>query len=111
MGLLMGGAVDLAAVYKDLHANPELGFRETRTAGLVAAQLSAPGFEVAVGVGGPGVVRLLRNGAGPVVLLRADMDALPVEEKTGLAYASVARAVPGGGAEAPGGALSRQGAP
>src|SRR4051812_39392305 len=101
MGLLMAGAVHLAAVYKDLHANPELGFRETRTAGLVAAQLSASGFEVTVGVGGTGVVGLLRNGAGPVVLLRADMDALPVEEKTGLAYASVARAVTDGGTEVP----------
>src|SRR3954471_18335230 len=59
MGLLMGGAVDLAAVYKDLHANPELGFRETRTAALVSAQLSASGFEVTTGVGGTGVVGLL----------------------------------------------------
>src|SRR4051794_35092150 len=88
MVLTLDAAVDLAAVYKDLHAHPELGFHETRTAALVAAQLSASAFEVTTGVGGTGVVGLLRNGEGPVVLLRADMDALPVEEKTGLPYAS-----------------------
>jgi metal-dependent amidase/aminoacylase/carboxypeptidase family protein len=80
----MDDGVDLAAVYTDLHANPELGFQETRTAALVAAQLSASGFDVTTGVGGTGVVGLLRNGDGPLVLLRADMEALPVEEKTGL---------------------------
>ena len=101
MGLTMSDAVDLAAVYKDLHANPELGFHETRTAALVAAQLSASGFEVTTGIGGTGVVGLLRNGEGPLVLLRADMDALPVEEKTGLPYASVARAVTDSGVDAP----------
>src|SRR4051794_41537770 len=93
MGLVMDDAVDLAAVYTDLHANPELGFHETRTAALVAAQLSASGFDVTTGVGGTGVVGLLRNGAGPLVLLRADMDALAVEEKTRLPYATVARAI------------------
>ena len=93
-------AVDLAAVYKDLHANPELGFHETRTAALVAGQLSGSGFEVTTGVGGTGVVGLLSNGDGPLVLLRADMDALPVEEKTGLPYASVARAITTSGTEA-----------
>src|SRR4051812_23024330 len=101
MGFVMGDSVNLAVVYKDLHANPELGFRETRTAGVVAAQLSASGFEVTTGVGGTGVVGVLRNGAGPVVLLRADMDALPVEEKTGLPYASVARATTDRGIDVP----------
>src|SRR5688500_5610070 len=101
MVLLTDGAVDLAAVYKDLHAHPELGFRETRTATVVAAQLAASGFEVTTRVGVTGVVGLLRNGDGPLVLLRADMDALPVEEKTGLSYASVARTLTDAGAEVP----------
>jgi amidohydrolase len=98
---MTGDAVDLAAVYTDLHANPELGFHETRTAAVVAAKLAASGFEVTTGVGGTGVVGLLRNGDGPLVLLRADMDALPVEEKTGLPYASVTRAVTDSGMEVP----------
>ena len=98
---MMDDPVDLAAVYKDLHANPELGFHETRTSALVAEHLSASGFDVTTGVGGTGVVGLLRNGDGPIVLLRADMDALPVEEKTGLPYASVARAITDGGVDAP----------
>jgi amidohydrolase len=98
---MMDEAVDLAAVYTDLHANPELGFHEARTAALVAAQLSASGFDVTTGVGGTGVVGLLRNGDGPRVLLRADMDALPVEEKTGLPYASVSRAITDSGMDVP----------
>jgi hippurate hydrolase len=102
MGLMLDdAAVDLAAVYKDLHANPELGFHENRTAAFAAAQLSALGFEVTTGVGGTGVVGLLRNGEGPLVLLRADMDGLPVEEKTGLPYASVARAITDSGSDTP----------
>src|SRR4051794_38469770 len=101
MGPLMGGALDLPAVYTDLHANPELGFHETRTAALVSAQLSASGFYVTTGVGRTGVVGVLRNGDGPLVLVRADMDALPVEEKTGLPYASVRRALTDTGTEVP----------
>jgi amidohydrolase len=101
MVLMKDDALDLAAVYTDLHANPELGFHETRTSALVAAQLSESGFEVTTGVGGTGVVGLLRNGDGPLVLLRADMDALPVEEKTGLPYASVARAIADSGMDVP----------
>src|SRR3954451_1022243 len=101
MRLMMDGAVDLAAVYMDLHANPELGFQETRTAAVVAAQLSASGFDVTTGVGGTGVVGLLRSGDGPIVLLRADMDALPVEERTGLPYASVTRAITDSGMDVP----------
>ena len=79
---------DLASVYRDLHAHPELGFAERRTAGIVADWLSRLGFEVTTGVGGTGVVGMLRNGDGPTALLRADMDGLPVTEATGLPYAS-----------------------
>ncbi len=82
---------DWSEVYQDLHRNPELSFQETRTAGIVAERLTAMGFDVTSGVGQTGVVGVLRNGDGPVVLVRADMDALPVEEKTGLPYASTAR--------------------
>ena len=75
-------------LYKDLHSHPELSHQEHRTAGLVAERLTSAGFEVTTGVGGTGVVGVLRNGDGPGVLLRADMDALPVTEDTGLPYAS-----------------------
>ncbi|MGW4801093.1 M20/M25/M40 family metallo-hydrolase, partial [Nonomuraea sp. NPDC004297] len=81
---------DLADLYRDLHRHPELPFREKRTAGLAAARLRAAGFEVRTEVGGTGVVGVLRNGDGPTVVLRADMDALPVSEATGLPYASTA---------------------
>ena len=77
-----------ADVYRDIHANPELGFAETRTAGIVESHLVRMGFEVSTGVGSTGVVALIRNGPGPTVLVRADMDALPVLEATGLPYAS-----------------------
>ncbi len=79
---------DLEALYKDIHAHPELSMQETRTAGIAAERLRAAGYEVTTGVGGTGVVCLLRNGDGPTVMLRADMDALPIAEDTGLAYAS-----------------------
>ncbi|MGO4741532.1 M20 family metallopeptidase [Bosea sp. 2KB_26] len=79
---------DIEALYKDVHAHPELSMREMRTAGLAAGKLRKAGFEVTTGVGKTGVVGLLRNGEGPTVMLRADMDALPIEENTGLAYAS-----------------------
>ena len=78
----------LEALYKDVHSHPELSMQETRTAGLAADRLRAAGYEVTAGVGKTGVVGLLRNGEGPTVMLRADMDALPVEEATGLPYAS-----------------------
>jgi amidohydrolase len=77
-----------ADVYRDIHANPELGFAETRTANIAGSHLVSMGFEVTTGVGGTGVVGLVRNGPGPTVLVRADMDALPVLEATGLPYAS-----------------------
>lgn len=79
---------DLAALYKDVHSHPELSMQETRTAKLAADRLRAAGYDVTTGIGKTGVVGLLRNGDGPTVMLRADMDALPVEEATGLPYAS-----------------------
>src|ERR1700742_235865 len=79
---------ELEAVYRDLHANPELSMQEHRTAGIAAAWLERFGYEVTTGIGGTGVGGVLSNGEGATVLLRADMDALPVEEATGLAYAS-----------------------
>ena len=72
-----------AELYRDLHRNPELGFQETRTAGIVAERLAASGTTSPTGVGGTGVVGVLRNGDGPTVLLRADMDALPVRRRPG----------------------------
>ncbi|MFF1376057.1 amidohydrolase [Streptomyces sp. NPDC058308] len=79
---------DLADLYRDLHAHPELSFEEHRTAAEVARRATSYGYEVTTGVGRTGVVAVLDNGAGPAVLLRADMDALPVTERTGLPYAS-----------------------
>src|SRR5947199_4584928 len=79
---------DLESVYKELHVHPELSMQEIRTAGIAADRLRAAGYEVTSGVGKTGVVGLLRNGEGPTVMLRADMDALPVQEATGLPYAS-----------------------
>ncbi|HTI95959.1 MAG TPA: M20 family metallopeptidase [Rudaea sp.] len=79
---------DLESLYTDIHAHPELSMQETRTAGLAAERLRAAGYEVTTGVGKTGVVGLLRNGDGPTVMLRADMDALPVEEASGVPYAS-----------------------
>jgi hippurate hydrolase len=79
---------DVEALYQDVHRHPELSMQEERTAGLAAERLRKAGFEVTTGVGKTGVVGLLRNGDGPTVMLRADMDALPVQEQTGLDYAS-----------------------
>src|SRR5690349_2334510 len=83
---------DLEALYRDVHAHPELSMQETRTAGLAAERLRAAGYQVTEGIGKTGVVGLLRNGDGPTVMLRADMDALPIEEATGLPYASRVKA-------------------
>ena len=80
-------------VYRDIHAHPELSFQETRTAALVASKLNDFGYDVSEKIGRTGVVGILRNGAGPTVLARADMDALPVKENTGLPYASTVTAV------------------
>jgi hippurate hydrolase len=79
---------DLENVYKDIHSHPELSMQENRTSSLAADHLRKAGYEVTTGVGKTGVVGLLRNGDGPTVMLRADMDALPVKEATGLPYAS-----------------------
>ena len=84
--------MDLEALYRDLHAHPELSFEEHRTAGIVAEQLTALGLEVHSGIARTGVAGVLRNGEGPTVLLRADMDGLPVLEQTGLPWASTATA-------------------
>lgn len=82
----------LDTIYKDLHAHPEIAFQETRTAGKLAAEMRKLGFTVTEKVGKTGIVAVLKNGAGPTVLVRTDMDGLPMEEKTGLPYASRARA-------------------
>jgi hippurate hydrolase len=79
---------EVEAFYLDLHRNPELSLQEQQTAAKLAARMKALGYDVTTGVGGTGVVAVLRNGQGPTVLLRTDMDALPVDEKTGLPYAS-----------------------
>ncbi|HEX6573533.1 MAG TPA: amidohydrolase, partial [Gemmatimonadaceae bacterium] len=79
------------SLYRDLHQSPELSGRETQTAAKLAAELKQLGFEVTSGVGGTGIVGVLKNGAGPAVMLRTELDALPVEEKTGLPYASRVR--------------------
>ena len=95
-------AADLPALvelYKDLHAHPELSFQEVETAGKLAARARTLGFEVTEGVGKTGVVAVMKNGQGPVVMLRADMDGLPVIEQTGLPFASKVRAVAQNGTE------------
>ncbi|WP_313249526.1 amidohydrolase [Stenotrophomonas acidaminiphila] len=87
----------LVEIYQDLHQHPELSMQEQRTAGIAADHLQRLGYVVTRGVGGTGVVGLLRNGDGPTVMLRADMDALPMAEQTGLPYASTATATDGDG--------------
>ena len=82
---------DLLAIYREFHANPELSMQETRTATRMADEARRLGFQVTTGVGGTGIVAVMRNGDGPTLLLRADMDGLPMEEQTGLAFASRAR--------------------
>jgi amidohydrolase len=107
-GVITGGAVHAAtlppefaaqmdkdyptieALYQDLHRNPELAFNEHQTAKKLAERVKALGFEVTTGVGGTGIVAILKNGPGPVAMLRTELDALPVQEKTGLAFASTA---------------------
>ena len=89
---LPGLLPELEALYTDVHAHPELSMQETRTAGLAAERLRAAGYDVMTAIGKTGVVGLLRNGPGATVMLRADMDALPVEEATELPYASRVRA-------------------
>lgn len=87
----------LEAIYKDIHAHPELGFQEARTADLLAREMRKLGFTVTTGVGKTGIVAIFKNGDGPVVLVRTELDALPMEEKTGLSYASRAQQPSNGG--------------
>jgi hippurate hydrolase len=96
-----GIPAQLAELYRDLHRHPELSFAETRTAGIAAGWLREAGFETTSEVGRTGVVGVLRNGDGPTALLRADMDGLPVLERTDLPYASRAVGVDPDGAEVP----------
>lgn len=84
-------------LYRDLHSHPELSAMETQTAAKLATQLRALGFDVTTGIGGTGVVAILKNGAGPTVMLRTELDALPVAENTGLSFASTVRTKDGTG--------------
>jgi amidohydrolase len=92
---------EVEALYVDLHQNPELSLHEEKTAAKLADRLRKLGYEVTTGVGGTGIVALMKNGAGPVISLRTDMDALPVEEKTGLPYASKVRTKDDAGNDVP----------
>ncbi len=89
------------ALYLDIHQNPELSSHEVQTAAKLAGRLRGLGFEVTEHVGGTGIVAVLKNGAGPTVMLRTELDALPVEEKTGLAYASKVRTKDDAGHDVP----------
>lgn len=82
---------EVEKLYIDLHQHPELGFHEQRTAAELAKRVKALGYEVTTGVGGTGVVAILKNGPGPTVMLRTVLDALPIEEKTGLPFASTVK--------------------
>jgi len=92
---------DAHAFYLDVHQNPELSTHETQTAAKLASRLRSLGYEVTEHVGGTGIVAILKNGPGPTVMLRTELDALPVEEKTGLAYASKVRAKDDAGRDVP----------
>ena len=94
-------AARLTTIFKDIHQHPELGFMEVRTAAIVAKELKALGFEVKTGIGKTGVVGILKNGAGPTVMYRADMDANAVEETSGFDYASKVRVKREDGSESP----------
>lgn len=94
-------SLNLEALYTDLHRHPELSFQETRTAGIIAHELDALGIEYEEGIGRTGIAAVVRSGDGPVVWLRADMDALPVLEQTDLPYASTARGIDPHGVEVP----------
>ena len=85
-----GRLTELLALYEHLHRNPELAFQEFETSKTLAVRLEKLGLRVQSGVGGTGIVAILANGDGPTIMLRADMDALPIREDTGLPYASSA---------------------
>jgi len=92
---------DARALYLGLHQNPELSSHETQTAAKLASRLRAAGYEVTDHIGGTGIVAILKNGAGPTIMLRTELDALPVEEKTGLPYASKVHAQDDSGRDVP----------
>jgi amidohydrolase len=92
---------EMDALYLDLHKTPELSRNEVKTSAKMAERLRKLGFEVTTGIGGTGLVGVIRNGSGPTVMLRTELDALPVEEKTGLPYASKATAVDAAGRTVP----------
>lgn len=87
----------LIAIYRELHANPELSFEEVKSSARLATEARKLGFEVTTNVGGHGVVAVMRNGPGPTLLIRADMDGLPITEQTGLPFASRVKTVGPGG--------------
>jgi len=99
--LVEDDAARLTGIFRDFHQHPELGFQEKRTAAIVARELKALGFEVKEGIGQTGVVGILKNGPGPVVMYRADMDANAVKEETGLLYASKVTVKRDDGSEVP----------
>ena len=92
---------ELEGLYRDLHQHPELAFHEQQTAAALADRLRVLGFDVTTGVGGTGLVAILRNGPGPVVMLRTELDALPIEEKTGLPFASSVKSLNSEGKSVP----------
>src|SRR5213075_1410770 len=96
---IRGDMPQLMTLYRDLHANPELSMQEVRSPAKLAAEARKLGFTVTEHVGKTGVVAVMKNGPGPVLLIRADMDALPVVEQTGLSFASKVRAVARSGVE------------
>jgi len=100
-GLVEADTERLEAIFKDIHQNPELGFMETRTSGIIAEELKNLGFDVTTGIAKTGLVGIFRNGDGPTVMYRADMDANAVEEATGLPYASKVRVRLEDGTETP----------
>src|SRR5437879_13417799 len=85
---IAGDYPKLDALYKELHAHPELAFKEVKTAARLAAEMRAHGFDVTENVGKTGLVAIYKNGDGPTIMVRTELDALPMEEKTGLPYAS-----------------------
>lgn len=91
----------LGSLFQYFHANPELSMQEFKTSDRLAAELKAEGYAITRGIGGTGLIGVMRNGDGPVVMIRADMDGLPVQEKTGLEYASTARQVNLAGVDMP----------
>lgn len=99
--LAYGDSTRLVTIFKDFHQNPELGFMEMRTSAIVAKELKALGYEVMTGIGKTGVVGIMKNGNGPVVMYRADMDCNSVEEITGLSYASKKKVKNQDGVEVP----------